>query len=322
MGRLSRMNPPQIETRPLWTFWQPRYWPIWLAVGLLRLLVLLPFRAQLTLGAGIGWLMHALLPERRRIADINLRLCFPDLGEEERRRLLRRHFASLGIGVFDLGLAWWGSDRRVKRLVTIDGIEHLREALRGGRGAILLSGHFPATELTGRAMKLEVPELAALYRPMRNPLADELLRRGRRRAAAVIPKDSIRQLLRTLRQGIAVWYAPDQSYRRQHSVLVPFFGEPAMTNGALTHIARLSGAPVVPFFPQRLSGGDGYRVTIMPALEGFPTGDLAADARRVSALFEDRIRLAPDQYYWVHRRFKGRPEGFPDPYATLDTRAS
>jgi KDO2-lipid IV(A) lauroyltransferase len=315
------MNPPRSNTRPLWAFWQPRYWPIWLGVGLLRLLVLLPFRAQLVLGAGLGQLMHLLLRNRRRIAAINLRLCFPDLGEDERRRLLRRHFASLGIGIFDQGMAWWASDRRVKKLVRIDGIEHLSEALRGGRGAILLSGHFPATELTGRAVKLEVPELAALYRTTRNPLVDELLRRGRRRTAAVIPKDNMRQLLRTLKQGSAVWYAPDQSYRRQYSVLLPFFGEPAMTNGALTHIARLSGAPVVPYFPRRLADGSGYHATIMPALEGFPTGDLAADARRVSALFEERIRLAPDQYYWVHRRFKGRPEGYPDPYAALDTRA-
>lgn len=308
------MDEPAADRPSLLRFWHPRYWPVWLGIGLLRLLVLLPFRLQLALGTVLGWLLYALLPSRRHVADVNLRICFPECTAAERRRLVRRHFTSLGIAFFDLGMAWWASDRRVQSLVRIDGLENLRDALRGGRGALLLSGHFPATELTGRALRLQVPELAAVYRPSRNPLVDELLRRGRQRTAEVIPKDSIRQLLRALKRGFGVWYAPDQSYRRQHSVLVPFFGEPAMTNAALSHIVRLSGAPVVPYFPRRLAGGRGYEATILPALEDFPTGDPARDAERVNALFEARIRCAPEQYYWVHRRFKGRPEGFPDPY--------
>lgn len=310
------MTQPADKPSLLLRFWQPRYWPIWLGMGLLRLLVLLPFRAQLVIGAGLGRLMHALLRSRRRIARINLRLCFPELDDKALRDLVRRHFVSLGIGLFDVGMSWWASDARVKALVHIDGLEHLEEAQRGGRGVLLLSGHFPATELTGRVVKLQLPQLAALYRPFRNPLLDELMRRGRGRTAAVIPKDSMRSLLKALKQGTIAWYAPDQAYRRQHSVLVPFFGEPAMTNAALSHIARLSGAPVVPYFPRRLADGSGYRVTIMPALENFPSGDLARDAQRINALFEERIRLAPDQYYWVHRRFKGRPEEFVDPYAS------
>jgi KDO2-lipid IV(A) lauroyltransferase len=309
------METPPDNRRGLLRFWQPRYWPIWLALGVLRALVALPFRVQLACGAALGRLMYLALPSRRHVAAVNLRLCFPAMPEDERRRLLRRHFASLGIGFFELGMAWWASDRRVRRLVRIEGIEHLRAAMSAGRGAVILSGHFPATELTGRCLKLEVPELAALYRPVRNPMVDEILRRGRSPSVReLIPKDSVRQLLRALKKGLGVWYAPDQSYRRQYSVLVPFFGEPAMTNGALTHIARLSGSPVVPYFPRRMENGSGYRVEILPALSGFPSGDLAIDAQRVTTLFEERIRLAPHQYYWVHRRFKGRPAGYPDPY--------
>jgi KDO2-lipid IV(A) lauroyltransferase len=132
----------------------------------------------------------------------------------------------------------------------------------------------------------------------------------------LIPKESMRQMIRRLSQGVSVWYAPDQSYRRRYSVLIPFFGEPAMTNAALTHIARISGAPVVPFFARRLPKGKGYLVTIEPALTEFPTDDPEADARRVNALLERQIRVAPEAYYWIHRRFKGRPAGYPDPYAS------
>ncbi len=309
------MNPNPDRRPSLLQFWQPRFWPIWLAVALLRLLVLLPYRAQLAIGAGVGHVMHALLPARRAVAAVNLRLCFPGLGERERSELLRRHFASLGIGILELGMAGWASDRRIDRLVRMEGIEHLEDAMRGGHGVLVLSGHFAATEITARAVKLRVSNIAGMYRPVRNPLLDELLRRGRGRLSpTLIPKDSMRQLLRTLKHGTAVWYAADQSYRRQYSVLVPFFGEPAMTNGALTHIARLSGSPVVPYFPRRLADGSGYEVTFLPALESFPSGDVAADAQRVTALLEERIRLAPEQYYWIHRRFKGRPEGYADPY--------
>lgn len=309
------MNNPSHKPLSLLQFWQPRYWPLWLGVGLLRLLVLLPFRVQLLLGGAAGQLMYALLPARRRVAAVNLTLCFPDLEATERRRLLRRHFASLGVALFEMAMTSWGSDRRIRALVQFDGLEHLRDALKQGRGAVVLSGHFSGTELSGRALRLEIPEIAGMYRPFRNPLLDEIMQRARLRALhALIPKDNLRQLIRMLKRGFAVWYAPDQSYRRQYSVLVPFLGEPAMTNAALTHIARLSGSPVVPYFPQRLDGARGYRVTILPALDDFPSGDLTTDAQRVTALFEEHIRRAPEQYYWVHRRFKGRPEGYPDPY--------
>jgi KDO2-lipid IV(A) lauroyltransferase len=309
----SQQNSPASLAR----FWQPRYWPLWLGVATLRALVMLPFRVQLRIGALLGRLLFLVMPERRRIAAVNLRLCFPELSEAERQGLLRRHFASLGIGFFELGNAWWASDERIASLVRFEGLDHLTTALGAGRGALVLSGHFSGSELTGRAVCLMVPTIGALYRPNRNALIDELLRRARSRATQLtIPKDNVRSLLRALKQGIAVWYAPDQSYRRQHSVLVPFFGEPAMTNGALTPIARLSNSPVVPYFPRRLADGSGYQVTFLPALENFPSGDTAVDASRINALIEAHIREAPEQYYWVHRRFKGRPAGYPDPYAS------
>jgi KDO2-lipid IV(A) lauroyltransferase len=305
-----------IQKTPLYRFWQPRYWPLWLGLAVLRALVFLPYRAQLRVGRALGRLLFRLMPKRRHIAAVNLRLCFPELAEQERHAILRRLFESLGIGAFELGMAWWASDERVQRIVRIDGLENLQKPLREGRGVVLLSGHFSAQELTGRVIKMSVPDIAALYRPNRNAFVNELLFRGRSNTASrLIPKDAMRTMLRTLKQGLTVWYAPDQSYRRKYSALVPFFGEPAMTNAALTHIARISKAAVVPYFPRRLEDGSGYHVEILPALDRFPTDDPAGDALRVNRLLEERIRRAPDQYYWVHRRFKQRPPEFPDPYA-------
>jgi len=307
-------NPPSADT--LLRFWQPRFWPVWVGYGLLRLLVLLPYALQMRIGAGLGHAGRLLMPRRRAVVAANLRLCFPALSQAEREELSRRHFASLGMQVVEMGLINWGSERLVRRLITIEGLEHLQRATAGGKGAILLSGHFSPVEFSGRRLKQEFPGVAAMYRPTRNPLVDAMIRRIRiRTVSSLIPKDSIRQLLRRLSQGTTVWYAPDQSYRRNYAVLAPFFGEPAMTNAALTHIARISGAAVVPYYARRLAGGRGYQVTIEPALENFPSGEAANDAQRINAILERWIRQAPEQYYWIHRRFKGRPEGFPDPYA-------
>ncbi len=300
---------------PLWHFWQPRYWPFWLGLAVLRVLVALPHPARRVLGRGLGRLAYVALPGRRAIADTNLRLCFPELSAADRAALLRRHFASLGMSVIELGMSWWTSDDEVRRLVRVEGIENLQRATAAGRGAIILSAHFGASEFAGRIVKgLYPPErLSGLYRPNRNAMVDEFLRRGRSMSVGgLISKDNMRALIRQLTRGISVWYAPDQSYRRSYSVLVPFFGVPAMTNGALSHIARISGSPVVPFTSRRLADG-GYVISFEPVLEGFPTGDLAADATRVNQLIEGYIRRAPEEYYWIHRRFKGRP-GYEDPY--------
>ena len=306
---------------PLYRFWQPRYWPLWLGLLILRILVLLPFRLQVRVGRLFGRLAFRLLSKRRMIAAVNLSLCFPELGQEARDELLVKHFESLGIGLFDLGMSYWASDARLAGLIHIDGLENLLQPLREGRNVIVLSGHFPAVELTGRPMRESFSEIAIMYRPTRNPFIDQLLRRGRNRSASIlIPKDALRQLIRTLKAGIPVWYASDQSYNRKYHVLVPFFGEPAMTNAALTHIARMTESLVVPYFPRRLDNGSGYYGEFLPALENFPSADPAADALRINKLLEEKIRLAPEQYYWVHRRFKDRPAPHADPYNNTDDR--
>lgn len=315
-GRLPGGHVNGAEGQTLRAFLAPRYWPLLAGLGLLRGLSWLPYPLLTGLGWGAGRLMQALLHRRRHAAEVNLALCFPELDESARRRLLREHFTSLGIGVFDYALAMWASDRRVQRLVQLEGLENLLKPVREGRGVILLSGHLPAIELTGRALALQVPDMAAIYRPHKNPLIHELMRRGRSRSVRrQIPKRDMRQMLRLLKQGgVPVWYASDQSFRGKGAILVPFFGVPAMTNPALSQLARIGDTVVVPYLTRRLPRARGYVARILPPLEDFPSGDPAADALRVHRLLEEHIREAPAQYYWIHRRFKDRPAELGNPY--------
>ncbi|MEZ5562635.1 MAG: LpxL/LpxP family Kdo(2)-lipid IV(A) lauroyl/palmitoleoyl acyltransferase [Gammaproteobacteria bacterium] len=308
-------KPSSDTPRPLRTFWQPRYWPIWLALAGMRLLAICPYRMQLAVGRGLGRLAGLVLRGRRHIAEVNLSLCFPELDASGRNALLRRHFESLGMTLVEHGLGWWASAETVERLVEVRGAEHLQEAMAGGRGVVLVAGHFASLEITGRAFSALFPSVAALYRSSRNPFVDEILKRLRHKSVPLlIPKQNMRGMVRALRQGMPVWYAPDQSYRGEMSALLPFCGEPAMTNTALSDIVRLGKAAVVPLVPRRLPDGRGYVLEIFPALDDFPGESAEADARRVSSLIEAQIRATPEQYYWIHRRFKDRPPPLPDPY--------
>lgn len=303
------------ELVPLYRFWRPKYWGLWLALLLLRFVTLLPFRWQMHIGRALGRMAMPLVPKRRRVARVNLRLCFPELDDAAIEELVREHFESTGMSMIEMGLAWWISDKRAREIVNITGAEHALQSMEQGDAVILLSGHFPGGEIVGIAARTIFDEMAAMYRPTNNEFADQVIRRGRQRALKhLIPKDGLRQMLRLLKNGVPVWYASDQAYDRKGSALVPFFGEPAMTNCALTYIARVSKAKVVPFLPQRRADLSGYDALLLPALEDFPTDDEAADALRVHHVLEEHIRTAPAQYYWLHRRFKNRPPPLPDAY--------
>jgi Kdo2-lipid IVA lauroyltransferase/acyltransferase len=312
------MAPVDNEKVPLYRFLAPRYWPVWLALGAMRLLVALPFGAQRVTGVVLGRLAHAMARTRRRIAALNLELAFPELDPSRRRALLLRHFESLGMSVIETALCWWAGDERIDRLVEVHGLEHIEAALAAGHGAIMLTGHFTTLDLGGRFLTRKAP-VSAMYRPHRNPLFEEIMRRGRERSAKhAFAKQDVRAMIRGLRTNHLVWYAPDQAHKRgKYSAVVPFFGVPAPTNTATATFARLGNAPVIPFFPVRLPGRAGYRLDILPPLEGFPGDDPIADAARINRLLEERIRLCPEQYLWVHRRFKpAGPEGT-DHYGTL-----
>lgn len=291
-----------------------RYWPAWLGLGLLRCLCRLPYAWQTAVGRLLGRVALHLARRRRHIAEVNLALCFPGLTAGERHRLLKAHFASLGIGVLEMAMSWWGTDRQLRKLATMEGLHNLQAALGGGRGVILLSAHFTTLEIGGRLLSLSVP-FHVLYRDHKNLALDAVMRAARtRNFETAIPRGDLRGMLNSLRRNVPVWYAPDQDHGVGHGLFVPFFGVPAATLTAISRLARLSGAAVVPFFQTRLPGNRGYRLTLFPALEHFPGASVERDLRRVNGLIEAWVREQPEQYLWVHRRFKTRPPDMPAVY--------
>jgi KDO2-lipid IV(A) lauroyltransferase len=305
------------DVTPLTHFLAPRYWPVWFGMGLLRASLVLPFRYRLAVGRSVGRLFLKLSPRRRRIARRNLELCFPDVDQDRRDELLREHFESLGMALIETAMCWWSPDDEVRALVRVEGIEHLDDAMAQGRGAIMLTGHFTTLDLGGRFVTQLAP-VAVVYRPHGNRLFDEIVKRGRERSVReAIPKQDVRGIIKALKRNRAVWFAPDQSHRRKHSAVVPFFGVPAPTNTSTSVIARLSGAPVIPFFPVRLPDAKGCRLRILSPIQDFPGESPAEDAARINRLLEDQIREQPAQYLWVHRRFKPAEPGAMDPYSGL-----
>jgi KDO2-lipid IV(A) lauroyltransferase len=295
------------------SLYAPAVWPTWLGLGMLRLAAVLPYAALLAVARFAGRATERLVPARRRIVDRNLALCFPELDEAQRRALRRRHFESVGMGVFEFAIAWWWGDRRVLALTEVAGKSHLEAARRSGRGIIFLSAHTTSLEVGGRVLQSLLP-IHAMYRRNENPVLQRFLETNRsRHVAGIIQRDKPRQMMRVLKKGGAVWYAPDQNYRGKGFVFADFFGMPAATNPATSRFAAATGAVVVPMVVLRRPGG-GYRVLFEPAFTDFPTDDPARDARRMNAVIENWVRQAPEQYNWLHRRFKTRPAGAPPLY--------
>lgn len=307
------------ERRPLSHYWAPKHWPTWLGLSLLWMTCLLPYRWQMGVGRGIGRLAHRIAAERRAIARRNIELCFPELSIDQRNRLVREHFKSLGMSLMEMGLGRWASDEKLCSLTTITGVEHIQQTLDDGYGVILLSAHFTTLEISGRVLRLRGPPYDAVYRRFRSDFTTEIMVSSREVSARrVIEKNDIKSMVRSLREGTPVWYAPDQSYNLRQSALLPFFGVPAMTNTATGTLAKLGKARALPYFPRRLPEG-GYEVTVMPPLENVPSGDAIEDTMKYTAVLEDQIRRCPEQYFWVHRKFKNRPDSIPDAYSDLDS---
>lgn len=286
----------------------PRHWPAWLGIGAMALLARLPWPLQRALGRGLGVVLRVAMRDRRAIAARNLALCFPQLDDAARAGLLREHFAALGTGVFEFARAWWGSVAPLRHGMQIEGLEHMQAARAGGRGVIVISGHFTTLEVCGRLMCDHVP-LAGMYRPHAAPVMEWAVKRGRLRyAAAMFTKQELRPAVKHLKQGGLLWYAPDQDPSRGDSVYVPFFGRPAHSLTSTHQLARLSGAAVVAFQHLRRDDG-GYTLRLLPAFDAFPSQDATTDTARVMATIEAMARAAPAQYLWIHRRFKRQPDG-------------
>lgn len=287
----------------------PRFWPTWAGIALLRVAARLPLAVQLRLGSVLGRLMYRLVPSRRRVAETNIRLSFPELDATERQALVRESFRNAGIGTLEGGLAWWASDALLKPRVSIEGLERLEKAREAGRGVLLLGGHYTTLEISGRLVSYYIPDVCPVYKQARNPAFEAVMAGARARYFdELLTSKDLRTILRALRRGKVVWYAPDQDFGRRNTVFAPFMGVQATSLTITARLAAMSGAPVLPFYSERLPD-DRYLLRIGAALEGFPSGDDVEDARRVNAAIEEQVRRTPAQYLWIHRRFKTRPPG-------------
>ena len=277
-------------------------------LALMWLVHWLPLRVIAWVGNAVGVLLYWLIPERRRVTRINLQKCFPQMAAAERERLARAAFRAFCRGFVDRAVLWWAPAARIKRMVRLVGIEHLDAA---GPRVVLLAPHFAGVEAAGLRLSIE-RDLSTLYQHQKDPVVDRRLLEGRTRFRSniVSRQQGLRKVLRWINAGIPFYYLPDLDFGRKGTTFVPFFGVPAATAVGLSYIARTTGAAVVPCVARMLPAG-GYVAQFYPAWTGFPSGDEVADARRMMAFIEERVLEMPEQYHWMHKRFKTRPEGEP-----------
>jgi Kdo2-lipid IVA lauroyltransferase/acyltransferase len=301
---------PETRASLLW----PTHWLSWLGLGIVWLIGRLPYRALLALGRALGALTVRLPGERRQVARRNLDLCMPQLSVDQRAALLRAALRDLGYLFVEFALAWFGTDRALAKLpCTIEGLEHLDACRKNGTGVLLVGAHFSHLELCARLVSQRI-RIAGMYRVMDDAVFERAVLRARLRYAdTMFVKEDLRATVKYLRRGGTVWYAPDQDMRGKDSVFVPFFGIAAATITATHHLARLSGAVVIPFFHKRNPAG-GYALRLEAPLADFPSTDVVADTARVNTCVERMVREAPEQYLWIHKRFKSRPPGEPALY--------
>jgi len=289
-----------------------KYFGTYLAVGFFWLLHWLPLPVIRGFSALIGKLLYPLAGSRRKVALTNLRLCFPQLSEEEREQIARRHFVYFVQALFDRPLFWWASERRLRRLLTLRGLEYLDNG--STQAAILVVPHFVGLDAGGTRMTMD-RRMSGIFQNQTNPVINELIRRGRLRfnpGVLMSRQDGLRKAIKCLRDGIHFFYAADMDFGPDEALFVPFFGVPTATVTGLPRLAQIGRARVVPLISRMTQAG--YDIELQPAWENYPTGDLEADVRRFNAFIEGEVLKSPEQYFWVHKRFKTRPPGVASVY--------
>ncbi|MDR2001258.1 MAG: lipid A biosynthesis acyltransferase [Zoogloeaceae bacterium] len=287
----------------------------YLTLGFLWLLHWLPLPVLAAIGRGLGRLFFWLATPRRRVVRINLRLCFPDLTEAERERLVRAHFAAVTRSLLERGILWFASEARIRRLVRFKNQERF-DAL-AGQPVILLVPHFVGLDWGGARIAMHY-NVVSMYARQKNPVLDKWLLHGRTRFGdqqLLSRQDGVRGIVKALKTHRPFYYLPDMDYGPRDSIFVPFFGVPAATISGLPRLAALGRATVLPVITRALPDGAGYEVEFGEPWTDYPSGDLEADTRRMNAEIERWVLTMPEQYYWVHKRFKTRPKGEKSIYA-------
>ncbi|MDX1802645.1 MAG: LpxL/LpxP family Kdo(2)-lipid IV(A) lauroyl/palmitoleoyl acyltransferase [Alcanivorax sp.] len=291
----------------------PRLLTSWAGAGLFWLIGQLPWNLLLATGRGIGHLAWHLAKRRRHIAQTNIRLCFPELDPQQQQQLARTCLVSTGEAILEMAGSYNNQRINLDKRLTIKGMEHLERARKNGQGVLLLGMHFNSIDVGSRLLGYLL-DFYAVYRPNDNPVIDRLINKGRMNyMKGMVDRADIRQMIRLLRKGEILWYAPDQDYGTAHAVYVPFFGIPAATITATSRIAKMGKAAVIPTAHYRFKGGR-YEIEFGPALENFPCGDDEQDTARINQTIEHYVRKHPEQYLWVHKRFKHQPGDTKAPY--------
>ena len=295
-------------------FLAPCHWPTWLLFGILRLLAFLPFSTQMTIGRGLGRLFYYLIPSRRHVAAVNIKLCMPTLSAREQKKLLRKHYQSLGMSIMEMAAIWFMPTDKLLARTQFIGKQHLDDARATGRGVLVIQAHFTTMEFLGNLLATQLP-IAATYDKPKNQLYKAILNNRRARFVdGIISHRDVRQVVKRLRAGKVTQYSPDQSAHKSRAAVVEYFGRATLTTTSTSRLARAGNALVVPYIPRRNKDNQSYEIEFYPALDNFPSDDLTADTQRINHIFESHVQQVPEQYFWVHKRFKKSVANASNPY--------
>jgi len=304
-----RIRPKVTHSTRYRDYLHPRYWRTWLGIGCMYLLAHLPYRLNLTAGKLTGLLAYIFAINRRRTAATNIRLCFPELSAKQQRSMVKETILDNGMGLAETCLAWFDYERINHNMIDIEGESHLIAAIAEGRGVILVGAHYSTLDLGGVLMA-KYQKVGVMYRAKKQPLFDLVMKNARSRfCEAVIERSDMRSVIRFIKKGGVMWYAPDQDYGRRNTVFAPFFGIIASTINVIPRLVQVNNSPVLILSHHRKADHTGYVVSISPPLENYPSGNDVADATTINSELEKQIIKYPAQYMWLHRRFKTRPEG-------------
>jgi KDO2-lipid IV(A) lauroyltransferase len=287
----------------------PRYWMTWLGLACMAMIAHLPDRITMLTGKFVGYLFYYFGHSRRSITAINIRMCFPELSESEQEKLIKRTTIDTGIGFAEMCIAWFNHQRIRPDMIKMNGEQNLIDAVAQGRGVILVGAHYTTLDLGGVLMA-KYNKVGVMYRANKNPLFDLVMRSSRDKfCESVIERSDMRSVIRFIKKGGVMWYAPDQDYGRKQSVFAPFFGIEAASINVIPRLVKINNSPVLILSHHRNADGLGYALSISEPLKNFPSADDRADATVINNALEAQIRKFPEQYMWLHRRFKTRPEG-------------
>ena len=296
-------------------FFHPKYLPTWILILLMKIGALVPFRMQVFLGKNMGKLFYLLFSTLRKVATINIQKCFPEKNKEQVSALVKKHFESIGVSFFETANAYYGRDEKIQKLLTIESEHYLTDAMKDDRGVIILCSHFMPLMLSSRALSLK-HKIASIYRPQNNRLFDKIMVKGLTNGGGIMIKNSdTKTMIKAIKNALPIWYAPDQDLGTKGTVFAPLFGIQAATISATSRLAKGGNTAVIPYSFTRTD--EGYNMSFSAPLENYPSGDLVHDASQTNQILEAQIRKNPEQYLWIHRRFKTRPEGEKNFYADI-----